>query len=206
MTTNVLVAAFFGLFILFLIESIYFLRKKLSIGQQTPNEGQSGYGGKFIFIPILIIAVFIVAYFGWQSMSKQKGSTANTTANRILPTDTPTQPPTPTLSEIVFSYPTVTEISVSPTPTSTTKTMPTKTPTPTKNPSPTPTPSPFINKPTATPTISSPIGGPAATVTDTPIPTTAVVIVPKTPVAGSFEQTLIMFLLGISTVAVGLIL
>lgn len=210
MTVNILVFVFVGLFILFLVESIYFLKKKLNTGIVETHTGETGQsGGRIVLIGGLIIAVLAVASLGWLFLTKQKTSTSNTTVDNILPTEVPTQPPTPTLVEIVYTYPTVTSTPISPTPTVGTRITPTKTPIPTKTPTPTKPPSPTpTKKVTATPTPSKtlPIGGPQLTSTISPTPTNAVVIVPKTPIAGSIEQTLVMFFLGISTVVVGLIL
>lgn len=202
MTINILVFVFVGLFILFLVESIYFLKKKLNTGIVETHTGETGQsGGRMVLIGGLIIAVLAVVSFGWLFLTKQKTSTSDTTVNNILPTEVPIQPPTPTLVEIVYTYPTVTSTPISPTPTVGTRITPTKTPIPTKTPTPTKPPSP-----TPTPSKTLPIGGPEVTSTISPTPTNAVVIVPKIPVAGSIEQTLVMFFLGISTVVVGLIL
>lgn len=215
MTGSVLVYIFFALFLLFIVESIYFLKKKLSLGPVESVNGESGQnGGKLILLGGLVIVVLLIVSFGWLFLSKQK-TPSPTISTKTAPTVTPTQIlPSPTPEELVYGLPTVTQIPLSPTAAPTAKitssktSTPTKTPTPTKIPSQTTTPKPKV--PTASPTnppTGGPIGGP-----DTISPTidqstsSAVVVVPKMPVAGSIGQTLTLFFVAISSVIIGFIL
>jgi len=224
MTTNILVFLFVGLFILFLIESIYFLKKKLNVGiVESPTNETNQRSGKMILIGGLIIAALAFLSFGWLFLTKQKSSTLlpetdQSLRHQVSPTNIPNQPPTPTVAEIAYTYPTVTSAPILLfTPTTGIRIIPTKTPIPTRTPTPTKPPSPTPTKKiTATPTPSKtpPIGGPASpsqggpeiTLAISPTPTEAVVIVPKMPTAGSILPTFALLLFAVSFVMVGLIL
>lgn len=206
MNFNLLFFAFLGIFILFLIESIYFFKKNLSSTPQAAKIEQESGVGKMVLIGAVIITLLIIVSLGWLIFSRQKTSTEEISTN-INPTQIPTQLPSVIPTQLVYISPVSTEITHSPTPTkiASVKGIPTKTPTPIKIPTATPT-----KRVTYTPTPSKipPIGGPNEITSPAPSlsPTGISVIVPKIPVAG-FPAPLFTFLfLALTSLVVGLIL
>lgn len=236
MTSNLLVYVFYALFFIFLVESIYYLKKKLSIGQvELSSEQYQQNSGKWALTVGIIVIVMIITISAFLLISRLKVTPKPNTSN-INPTAFPTQiilSPTP--NQVVYNFPTVTGLLPSPTlvilitvtparipqssttlPSPTTKPSPTSLPTPTPTikatltPHPTNNPTPTLvpTRATSSPTKVPPIGGPLI---NTPVinqvsPTSALVIVPKMPVSGSIQQTLTIFVLGLSTIITGLFL
>lgn len=213
MAGNVLIYIFVALFFLFLVESIYFLKKKLTIGPKDAlNDRGNQSGGKLILIGGLAIVILFTTSFVYLFLVKQQTSPSSTISQRTTPTTFPTQPEvSPTAGELAYSYPTVTEIPTSPTAALTLKVSPTQKIAPTKTTiltkTPTPTAKPKVPPSTTTPTNIPPIGGPdSASPTSNQLSQSTEVIVPKLPVAGSAGQTLILAFIAIFSILVGLIL
>ena len=209
---NLLAFLFFFLFFAFLVESIYFLKRKLSIGVvEITNQENPQKGNNYILMGGLMVILFIVIASLIFFFSKHNSFPSYYLKTETIPTNVPTQIiPSPTPVQVVYNLPTATPILFSPTPTVFSKISPTKVPIPTK----TPIPTIRVTVSPASPSNTPPIGGPATrqggpdiiSPTITATPTTALVIVPKLPIAGSVTQTLIMLLVAISSITAGLIL
>lgn len=204
MTPNLLVFIFFALFLLFLAESIYFMRRKLGNPvSETANPDNNPHAGKYILAGV-VAAIFLLIAGTYLFLSGKKTAPVKDTATQVA-SPTPI-PPTPATGEVAYVLPT--QIPLSPSPTLAVIVTITPMPSPTKKPSPTITPSPTTQppKPTNAPT-SGPIGGPdTVSPTMNQLPTSAAVVIPKLPVAGSAQQTLGIFFMAVSAILTGLIL
>lgn len=197
-----LVFLFFALFILILIESIYFLKKNAA--QEIPDmENQDNTKRRFpafIFFLLFLCAIGVFLFF------TLKNKNIPQTQVSITPTPFPTRIISPSLSPALPQTETPQPTS-SPTATLTKTPNPTlsKKPTPTIRPSSTPKPSP-TKKAQASPTVF-PIGNPAQdAMSKEATPSQEIVVVPKLPVAGSMQQTVLYLFSAVGIIVLGILL
>lgn len=210
-----LVFLFFALFILILIESIYFLKKNAALQTnadiQTSDIGnQDNTKSKFVlfFFLLLFLSIGISLFFTLKNRNMSQ------TQVSITPTPFPARIISPSLSPALLQTGTpqptplsfITPIS-SGTATRTKTPNPTlsKKPTPTLRPSSTPKPSP-TKKAQASPTVF-PIGNPVTEADNQEAtPSKGIVIVPKLPVAGSTQQTVLYLFSALGIIILGILL